>query len=121
MLKLSLFGCFLIHLFSCIWYLAAKMDGLNDDTWVVRKDLVSAGTTLLYFESAYWAVQVLTTVGYGDFGAATVPEYVINLIWMLVGVGYYQIVFGQIISIITADSSNDSMLAVSQYLRQLWR
>ena len=56
MIKLSLFGLFLIHLFSCIWYLTAKMDGLNDDTWVVRKDLVTAGTTLLYFESAYWAI-----------------------------------------------------------------
>ena len=58
-------------------------------------------------------MQVLTTVGYGDFGAQTTAEYIINLIWMLVGVGYYQIIFGQIISIITAHSSNASMLDVS--------
>ena len=110
MLKLVLFGAFLIHLFSCLWYLTAKLDDLNDDTWVVRKGLIYAPTVLLYSESVYWAVQVLTTVGYGDFGAATTAEYLINLVWMLVGVGYYQIVFGQIISIITAHSSNASML-----------
>ena len=110
MLKLVLFGAFLIHLFSCLWYLTAKLDDLNDDTWVVRKGLIYAPTVLLYSESVYWAVQVLTTVGYGDFGAATTAEYLINLVWMLVGVGYYQIVFGQIISIITAHSSNSSML-----------
>lgn len=53
---------------------------------------------------------MLTTVGYGDFGAATTAEYIINLIWMLVGVGYYQIFFGQIISVITAHATNASML-----------
>ena len=55
-------------------------------------------------------MQVLTTVGYGDFGAKTTPEYIMNLIWMLVGVGYYQIFFGQIISVITAHSTNASLL-----------
>ena len=110
MLKISVVGVFLIHLFSCIWYLSAKLADLADDTWVVRKGLIQADILLLYFESIYWAVQVLTTVGYGDFGAATTSEYIINLIWMLIGVGYYQIVFGQIISIIQENSSNESAL-----------
>lgn len=56
MLKLVVMGVFLIHLFSCLWFLTAKLDEMNDDTWVVRKDLVYAGTFLLYFESVYWAV-----------------------------------------------------------------
>lgn len=113
MLKLLLFGSFLIHLFSCLWYLTAKLNDFNDDVWVVRKGLVYDSTGRLYFESVYWSVQVLTTVGYGDFGAATTAEYIINLVWMLVGVGWYQIVFGQITSIITAHSSNAAMLDVS--------
>ena len=110
MVKLGLFGIFLIHLFACIWFLAAKLDNLNDDTWPMRKGLIFENTFVLYSESVYWAVQVLTTVGYGDFGAATTAEYIINLVWMLVGVGYYQIVFGQIIAIIQTHSSNASML-----------
>ena len=114
MLKLGVLGLFLIHLFSCFWYLTAKLDNLNADTWVMRRGLIDGGTTLLYFESVYWAVQVLTTVGYGDFGAKTVPEIILNLIWMLVGVGYYQIFFGQIISVITASTTNASILEVSR-------
>ena len=116
MLKLVIMGVFLVHLFSCIWYLTAKLDDLNDNTWPVRKGLIYSSTFLLYCESVYWAIQVLTTVGYGDFGAATTAEYIINLIWMLVGVGFYQIVFGQVISIITAHSSNASMLDVSRFI-----
>mmetsp|Transcript_22348 Transcript_22348/g.27461 ORF Transcript_22348/g.27461 Transcript_22348/m.27461 type:complete len:173 (-) Transcript_22348:1403-1921(-) len=110
MLKLAMVGLFLIHLFSCFWYLTAKLDDFNDDTWVVRRDLVYDDTFFVYFESIYWCVQVLTTVGYGDFGAATTAEYIMNLIWMLVGVGYYQIFFGQIVSVITAHATNASML-----------
>lgn len=116
MLKLLFFGAFLIHLFSCLWFLTAKLYDFSDDTWVVRKGLIYDSTTRLYFESVYWSVQVLTTVGYGDFGAATTTEYIINLIWMLVGVGWYQIVFGQITSIITAHSSNAAMLDVSYHM-----
>jgi len=113
MLKLVVFGAFLIHLFSCLWYLVAKIDDFSEETWVSRKNLIYASQSLLYWESVYWAVQVLATIGYGDFGAATTGEYIMNLIWMIVGVGYYQIVFGQIISIITAHSANASMLDVS--------
>ena len=30
---------FLIHLFACFWYLTAKFDDFNPDTWVARKGL----------------------------------------------------------------------------------
>lgn len=56
MLKLVVLGVFLVHLFSCIWYLTAKMDDMNDNTWPVRKDLIYASTMLLYWESVYWAI-----------------------------------------------------------------
>ena len=52
----------------------------------------------------------MTTIGYGDFGAGTTAEYIINLIWMFLGVAYYQVVFGQIVSIMTAHTSQDNML-----------
>ena len=56
MLKLSFFGMFLIHLFSCLWFLVAKLDDFSENSWVVRKGLAETGTTLLYFESTYWAI-----------------------------------------------------------------
>ena len=44
MLKLAMFGMFLIHLFSCFWFLTAKLDNFNEDTWVVRRDLIGTST-----------------------------------------------------------------------------
>lgn len=39
MLTLLIGGFFLIHLFACFWYLSAKFDDFNPDTWVARKGL----------------------------------------------------------------------------------
>ena len=73
-----------------------------------------SSTLQKYLESTYWALQVLTTIGYGDFGAGTTSEYVLNLIWMFVGVAYYQVVWGQIVSILSAETSNENILNVSK-------
>lgn len=56
MVKLAMFGMFLIHLFSCFWFLTAKLDEFNENTWVVRRDLVQTGIINQYFESIYWSV-----------------------------------------------------------------
>ena len=93
---------FLIHLFACFWYLSAKINDFDPNTWVARKGLLGITnfdelytvTVQKYVESLYWALQVLTTIGYGDFGAGTTSEYVLNLVWMVLGVAYYQVVFG---------------------------
>lgn len=121
MLTLLLFGAFLIHLFACFWYLTAKFEEFGPGTWVARKGLLGlsdfssmyTATVQQYVESTYWALQVLTTIGFGDFGAGTKAEYVVNLFWMFLGVAYYQVVFGQIISIMTAHTSNETILTVS--------
>ena len=97
MLMLLIFGFFLIHLFACFWYLSAKFYDFGPDTWVARKGLLGISdfdelytvTVQKYVESTYWALQVLTTIGYGDFGAGTTAEYFLNLIWMFLGVAYY--------------------------------
>ena len=86
----------IVHLSACFWYLAAKLMANDDSTWVSRKSTVSkdSSTMLLYFESVYWSTQVLTTVGYGDFGAGNTIEYLLNIVWMIIGVGFYQLAFG---------------------------
>lgn len=37
--------------------------------------------------SLYWAITTIATVGYGDFHAASMPEAVFNLIFMLFTIG----------------------------------
>jgi len=52
----------------------------------------------------------LTTVGYGDFGAVTVAELILTLIWMIFGVGFYSFVIGNLTSIIANENANTENL-----------
>ena len=49
--------------------------------------------------SLYWALQTLTTVGYGDISPKSVYEKIAGLIWMIIGVGFYSFTIGNLASI----------------------
>jgi hypothetical protein len=109
----KLFGSSLlcIHLFSCFFYLSAKLNNEDSGTWVYRKDLdYQASIRDLYINSIYWAAQTLTTVGYGDFGAENSLEMVITIIWMLLGAAFYSVVVGSLTSVIINANSVDEEL-----------
>ena len=82
---------FMVHLASCFWFMSAKFADFREDTWVARIGHADSGTSdgHLYFLCVYWALQILTTVGYGDIGAKTVAEYCIFLVWVIIGIGFY--------------------------------
>lgn len=40
-----------------------------------------------YVFSFYWAITTIATVGYGDFHAASMPEAIFNLVFMLFTIG----------------------------------
>jgi uncharacterized membrane protein YwzB len=67
----------------------------------------------LYLECVYWALQTVSTVGYGDFGANTVAELFLNVVWMVFGVGFYSFVIGNLTSIIANENANSENLYVS--------
>ena len=113
MLQTLCVALFMVHLFSCFWFLSAKFSEFNPNTWVYQWGILDSGGIYQYSVCLYWAFQTLTTVGYGDFGANTIYEYFINLIWMLFGVSFYSFVVGSLTSIITAESSNADNLNVS--------
>lgn len=52
-----------------------------------------------YLVSVYWALQTLTTVGYGDITPRSVYERILGLIWMIIGVGFYSFTIGNLASI----------------------
>lgn len=91
----------LVHVFSCLWFLQSKMQDHNPDTWVARYVAQDLETKIQYLISVYWACQVLTTVGYGDFGVGNTTEIYMTIFWMIFGVAFYSFVIGNIQSIIT--------------------
>lgn len=111
-----IFAFFSVHLISCFWYLAAKFDDNNPDTWVARLNLVDEEPSTLYLECLYWSLQTVATVGFGDFGAITVAELFLCICWMIFGVGFYSFVIGNLTSIIANENANSENLYVNYFL-----
>jgi len=60
-----------------------------------------------YIQSIYWALQTLTTVGFGDINGKTVNERIFAILWMLFGIGVYSILFGNISNLLDSmDAAN---------------
>ena len=93
---------FFVHLVGCFWFLQAKLDDFNYDTWVVRLNYIDKAPSDQYLASIYWALQTLTTVGFGDINARTIPEKLIAILWMIFGVGFYSFTIGNLSQIIAS-------------------
>jgi hypothetical protein len=96
MLMVAVSVLFLVHLMGCFWFLQAKLDSFNPNTWVIRKNYMDDPHSLQYLASIYWALQTLTTVGFGDVYAETVPEKILAIVWMLSGIGFYSFTIGNL-------------------------
>jgi hypothetical protein len=112
MILILILGCFFVHLVSCLWYFLAKIDEFNEDTWVFRMKKQDDGIAHIYLECLYWSFQTLATVGFGEFGAYTYSELVISIFWMIYGVSFYSVLFGNLTSMIANETANYENLFV---------
>ncbi|CAG9318431.1 unnamed protein product [Blepharisma stoltei] len=110
----------LVHLCACMWYYSAKLDNFNPDTWVVVSKMVDESSGYLYLASMYWAVTVLTTVGFGDIHATTEAEMIISIIWMIFGIGFYSFVVGSLSSVLSSMDEKKSLINAKMQLIDLF-
>jgi cyclic nucleotide-binding protein/ion transport protein len=75
-----------VHWLSCGWF------ALRLGTDLEHAD---------YLTALYWCVQTLTTVGYGDFPPHTRAEMMYAMFVMVLGVGVYGYVIGNVASLLT--------------------
>ena len=66
--------------------------------------------TELYVTSFYFTVTTIMTVGYGDITAKTMPEKLLCILLMLIGVVAFSFATGSISSIITNQDSAEAKL-----------
>ncbi|MAZ48028.1 MAG: hypothetical protein CME65_05665 [Halobacteriovoraceae bacterium] len=64
--------------------------------WMMIHPRTVAGDTDFYILSLYWTVTTLTTVGYGDITPNTNLQRLFTMGVMLVGVGVYGVIIGQV-------------------------
>ena len=78
-----------IHILSCGWlWLGAGTAGVTGDH------------AYDYAKAVYWAVTTLSTVGYGDITAKTVPQMLFSGITMILGVAFFGYVLSNVASIL---------------------
>jgi len=75
-----------------------------------RKESKMSLTLFKYLYSVYWALQTLTTVGYGDIPVDTNLEKVVCICWMVFGVGFYSFTIGNLSSFITTIDAKGAQL-----------
>jgi hypothetical protein len=100
---------FATHLVGCFWFLVAKEGEFKPSSWVVRQGIQDEPASMKYLQSVYWAFQTLTTVGFGDINGKNVEERIFAIAWMLLGIGFYSIMFGNMTMLLDSmDAANKS-------------
>ncbi|CAD8200404.1 unnamed protein product [Paramecium pentaurelia] len=104
LMKIFLEMIILNHLFACLWIWICKFN--VNKNWMERSDIKYANdyTKLIY--AFFWAYQTITVIGYGDLEAHNFDEYLLSVIWMLIGVGYYSFTIGNITFILIQSNPN---------------
>lgn len=100
---------FFNHLFACLWFFQAKIQGFPDSCWVARDDVREEAPGYQYLISFYWAYQTTSTVGFGSPNAngGNLVEMLIACFWIILGVMFSSQLLGSLIQIIeTADRDN---------------
>ena len=47
---------FMVHLMACFWFLVAKFEDFDENTWVVKAEILDAHHSYQYLASIYWAL-----------------------------------------------------------------
>lgn len=79
----------LVHLISCGW--VALGSGTAGD---------SESQILTYVKAVYWAFTTLTTVGYGDIAAKTIPQMLYACVVQVTGVGVFGFILSNVASLL---------------------
>jgi Trk-type K+ transport system membrane component len=104
-----------IHLAACFWLITASMLGKEPDeehtdtnktlshfqgTWLEKYDHKNLDNGDLYAIAIYWAVQTITTVGYGDISSENTTERIFCALMMVIGVIAFSFANGSLTSLI---------------------
>lgn len=79
---------FIAHWISCGWL-------------VIRPGTEGTEPIMRYLDALYWSLTTITTVGYGDITPVTATEKAYAIFTMLIGLGFYGFLIGNIANILS--------------------
>jgi len=116
------------HVTACLWYFVSSnsavssTDPMSWSTFYFPSDENQQDTAFLYTVSLYWAVNTLTSVGFGDIVARNSSERIVAIFICWIGASVFGYAIGQMSSII-ADINRTSyvfhrrMDSINAYLK----
>jgi len=105
-------GVIFVYLF--VHYLACGMLYIGYDNkeegWVYINDFNYEDELHTYIFAFYWIIEVLTTVGYGDYSGTTASELLGSMLIMFFGLLFFSYMLGSVSDIINkSDSFSDQL------------
>lgn len=110
LLSLTLILILLQHVTTCIWIFFASLNKDNKKNWIYMFGFEDLPDYELYIVSFYFTVTTIMTVGYGDITAKSVPERILCIFLMLIGVVAVSFATGAISSIISNQDTFEQKL-----------
>jgi len=108
LLQFLFFTLFVIHWLGCGYFIVASY---ADDvfTWVNNAPAAIARSRGdMYILSIYWAIETVTTVGYGDVGPVSTSEKLYVIIAMAMGVAVFSYVLGTMCTLLAGFKTGET-------------
>lgn len=97
--RLIIYASFNTYILGCLWFLISKEQNITN-SWYIRFGLDKKKETWeKLVMSLYFALTILSTVGYGDFFPISETEMVIAVVVMGFGVAFFSFIMNEFINI----------------------
>ena len=99
-LSFTFFIIIITHVLAWMWYFTARWDDFDPDTWVAKTGYLDESDFRKYMYCFYFAITVITTVGYGDMPIGTTFEKTLAIWIIVVGVITFSFAIGSLMSVL---------------------
>ena len=125
---LILMVLYLSHIMACVWISL----GLNEKcdlpttpdnctlSWVYYNGFDDYPDRSKYIFALYWIIEVITTVGYGDFYGRTTSEYMFSIMVEFLGLTYFSFLMGCISRLFNVSDSFDDFIEEKLDTLDMW-
>ena len=108
-IQVFVFILILDHFLACMWIILGGRDPEGESTWLFANGMPPKDEKpfQIWATAFYWVFEVLSTVGYGDFGYGSTVEYWFTIMLEFMGVIFNAVLIGTVTGVTKGDLNFD--------------